>query len=202
MNKNMRLLVLLAATISLLLLGACDLFAPRKAEDPETPTPWNTFFINSSLTVQNLVFSYDYPQNALKYGDILSSNFAFHFAIQDVNDFGTPVSWNAESEQEMLVNLHRNLSNKDEAMQLELNTIPAQPDQVTATNAWIYRSYVISINSHSQEIPFYRGRCAIYLESDNGFWKIKDWFDYRTESNTEPNHSWGQLKYYQDNQDV
>lgn len=194
----MRIFVLMIATMSLLVLGACDLFAPRKAEDPETPTPWNTFFINSTLTVQNLVYSYNYQQNALKFGDILSTNFTFHFATQDINDYGTPTSWNSDSEKEMLVNLHENLSNKNERMVLTLTTITTQPDQVNATNAWIYRSYRLEIQNNAKEILLYQGRCAIYLESDNGFWKIKDWFDYRTESNP----SWGQLKYYQDNRNV
>jgi hypothetical protein len=98
----------------------------------------------------------------------------------------------------MLVNLHKNISNKDEYMTLELITIPSQPDQETATNAWIYRNYEIHVLNQAKEINIYKGRCALYLESDNGFWKIKEWYDYRTESYP----SWGQLKYYQDNQNV
>jgi hypothetical protein len=198
MIKKWQRFLCFAATISLLGLGACDLFAPRKAESPETPAPWNTYFINTSLTEQNLIFSYDYQQNAIKFGNILKDNFVFHFAVQDISDYGTPQVWNADSEKEMLVNLHKNLSNKNEKMSLDLVTIPSQPDQITATNAWIYRNYEILIVQRTKEILIYRGRCAIYLESDNGFWKIKDWYDYRTETNP----SWGQLKYYQDNQDV
>jgi hypothetical protein len=198
MKRNFRILALCIATMSLMALGACDLFSPRKAESPETPIPWNTFFINSSLTVQNLVFSYNYNQNALKFGDILSPNFTFHFAIQDVSDYNTPNTWNVDSEKEMLVNLHKNLSNKNEYMTLELTPIASQPDQATATNAWVYRNYEIRILGHAKEIYIYKGRCSLYLESDSGFWKIKNWYDYRTESNS----SWGQLKYFQDNNNV
>lgn len=194
----MKKLVLFIATMSLLALGACELFAPRKAQEPVEPVDWNTFFINPALTEDNLEYSYNHHQNALKYGDILSTNFTFRFAVQDINDYGTPVSWNAENEKEMLVNLHENLSNKNEKMELILEAISDQPDQINATNAWIYRKYTILIQSEAKEILTYEGRCALYLESDNGFWKIKEWNDYRTESA----HSWGLLKYYQDNQDV
>ncbi len=202
MKKFIKKSVLLAATMSMLALGACNLFAPRKAENPETPTPWNTFFINSTLTVQNLVYSYNYQQNALKFGDILSTHFTFHFAIQDVKDFGTLSYWNADNEKEMLVNLHKNLSSKNVQMILELTPLAGQPDQIAAANAWIYRSYEIHIIGQTKDISIYKGRCALFLESDNGFWKIRDWYDYRTETEDIPDPSWGQLKYYQDNLDV
>ncbi|HNX01442.1 MAG TPA: hypothetical protein PKK33_08765, partial [Candidatus Cloacimonadota bacterium] len=149
-------------------------------------------------TEQNLVYSYSYQQDAIKFGDILSSNFIFHFAVQDVSDYGTPVSWNSDNEKDMLVNLHKNLSDKNVKMQLTLTSIPSQPDQINATNAWIYRTYEILITGNSKDIYIYRGRCALYMEPDNGFWKIREWNDYRTESNP----SWGLLKYYQDNTDV
>lgn len=172
-------------------LSGCGLFNVREAEMPASPVDWNSFQTTPQKVLENLLYSYNYRENVYNYSSLFTDNFTFYFDAQDVNDFDTPSSWNKSSEIDMLMNTFQRINSSSE-MQLILNTIPGQNDNIQANQAWLYRSYELSVPHSINTIPqLFQGKLRVVLTKDqNGFWKIKEWNDYRTLTN----NTWGRMK--------
>ena len=177
--RHQKRLFLLLVIIS---INSCYLFQPRKAEEPVGKVEWNHFTILPYLTLENLIYSYNYSENSDRYGTILSSDFLFYFDQQDVHDYGFPVSWGKDSE----IYMRSLVTNKTK---LELTIINDQEDVVLSEEALIYRNYSLTLLSSSD---IFAGRFALQLKrEDDGFWRIKKWEDFRNEDK----ETWGRFKY-------
>ena len=170
-------------TLVVLLLGSCNIFAPRKADPPDKLAEWNAFPNTPEKCLENLVFAYNYRENVFQYGSILTDNFVFYFDPQDVQDFTVPDNWFKYNEIDMLMNVYFQ-SNRTSDMKLELIKLPNQPDILHSNYAWLYREYHLYVNHLITNLnqDFY-GNFQLYLEREsNGVWKIREWNDYRGQS--------------------
>ncbi len=179
--------------ILLTLLSGCDIFTLRESEEPDKPPLWNSFFTTTELAVENLEYSYEDERNAAKYSDLFMPNFRFHFATQDINDYNINLTWTREVERDMLYNLHNLI---EEVAIDSLNPIPGQADDLNATPARLYRQYQISL-THSGQTTVYAGKMELQMVQDNGFWRILNWYDYRSDPLPQQTlkPTWGKLKY-------
>jgi hypothetical protein len=167
-------------------LCGCDLFKVRDAQDPAKPPDWNDFCTSWELSLQNLQYSYTDSRNFVKYSSLFTENFSFHFAAQDVNDYNINGQWNLNTERDMLFSLQNDV----EGMQLEFQVNSGSQDQVQATEAIIYRSYILRVLKGSGE-TIYKGDIELHFRQVNGIWRIYKWYDYRNSLSP----TWGKLKY-------
>lgn len=180
-----RFVVLLLALLS---LGACELFKVRDSAPPTKPPLWNNFATGWELCLENLSFCYEDSRNVVKYGGLFTDGFRFSFAPQDINDFNISGIWGRAQEQDMLLSLH----GQCDSLQLDLQPISGQSDEVTASEAKIYRSYELIAYKKAKSGPeAYAGNLELHFRKDGAYWYIDRWYDYR--SATEP--TWGKLKY-------
>jgi hypothetical protein len=127
--------------IALLALCACELFEVRDSEPPTKPPSWNNFTTSWELCLQNLSYCYEDARNVVKYGGLFTEGFRFSFAPQDINDYGISGIWGRAQEQDMLLSLH----GQCDSLQLDLQPISGQNDDISASEAIIYRSYELSL---------------------------------------------------------
>ncbi|HNZ45492.1 MAG: hypothetical protein M0R67_02800 [Candidatus Cloacimonas sp.] len=180
--------IVLVLLITLLLSG-CDLFQVRESEPPAAQIPWIDFTTGVDSVLLNLEYSYTYPQNAVHYVGLFSSDYIFHFAPQDVSDFSIEPTWTRVQEQDMIQVLH----NRYENMQVTLEEVEEQ-DQIESTQAKIYRQYTItgiSRNQGKEVITLAEGNMELHLKEEYGNWYITKWYDYRSGNVS----TWGKLKY-------
>lgn len=171
-----------------IILSSCNLFDLREAETPAKPPSWNSYMTSWDLCLQNLEYCYEDSRNAVKYISLFTEDFNFRFAAQDVNDYNFPISWNAQQEQDMLLNLFA----WTDSVQVNLQEIVSQPDDITATEAKIYRKYELIRYPSDKSIPQqYQGELELHFMKSGAYWYIRKWFDYRVASNP----TWGKLKY-------
>lgn len=173
----------------LLILCGCDIFSLRDAEQPDKPPLWNSFYTTWQLTLQNLEYGYEDKRNVVKYSDIFMPAFRFYFSQQDINDYNITGSWLRDDERDMLFSLN----NWADSVRIELQTIPDQPDDIQSNPIRIYRTYSVTAK-RSTETRTYSGRMEIQMVQDNGFWRIINWYDYRSASSPS-SPSWGKLKH-------
>lgn len=175
----------------LLLIASCRIFEPREAEKPGKPVEWNAFPTSPEKCMENLIYSYNYRENVYQYGSLLSDEFKFYFDPQDVSDFTTPSMWYKTNEIDMLMNVYQQTGDTQE-LNLVLSAIPGQSDNYYANNAWIYRFYELQVNHSLTNLSTdFSGKFQILLEREsNGLWKIKEWYDYRNQSEW----TWGRMK--------
>lgn len=182
--RNIVLILLVA-----LLLTGCDLFSVRDSEPPAAQIPWIDFTTEVDSVLLNLEYSYEYPQNAVNYARLFSSDYVFHFAPQDVSDFSIEQTWTRVQEQDMIQVLHNRYKN----MQVTLEKVDDQ-DQIESAQAKIYRQYNItgiSRNEGKEVLTLAEGNMELHLKNEYGYWYITKWYDYR--SSNVP--TWGKLKY-------
>ncbi len=179
----MRNIVILAC---LLLMCGCDLFKVRDAQDPAKPPDWNDFCTSWELSLQNLQYSYTDSRNVVKYAGLFTEDFSFHFAAQDINDYNITGDWTRNTERDMLFNLQNTVTE----MNLEFQVISGSQDQVQATEAKIYRSYILRVQTSTNE-TVYMGDVELQFRQENGIWRIYKWYDYRNSLTP----TWGKLKY-------
>ena len=175
----------------ILILSGCNIFQPRKAEEPRPPAQWHPFTVTALMCLENLVFSYNYKQNMFNFERILSNDFVFYFDRNDVTDFSLPISWEKDAEKEMLINAHQRVEG-DRAMDLILTSIVNQPDDIGLNIAWIYRNYELFVYHDDQNISnTFAGQFQLLLERENdGLWRIMEWHDFRKDSLW----TWGRMK--------
>ena len=169
--------------IFLTMIASCNIFQTRDADPPEPPALWNAFPNTPERCLENLVYAFSFRENVFKYKDILSDDFIFYFDPQDVQDFTVPDRWFKQSEIDMLMNVYFQ-SDQTQDMNLSLEVLPNQPDIIQSNHAWLYREYILLVEN---TIPGFNnefiGQFQLYLEREsNGFWIIKEWIDYRTQS--------------------
>jgi hypothetical protein len=179
MRKYIQILVLL-------FLCGCNIFELRDAQEPDIPPLWNNFYTTWQLALQNLEYGYEDERNLAKFSDLLSSEFRFYFATQDVNDYNITGIWTRENERDMLYNLH----SIADSVTVVMSTIPEQSDEVQSTPVKLYRRYNLTVKK-GLETRTYIGRMEIQMRQENGFWRILKWYDFRE---TSP-YTWGKLKY-------
>lgn len=185
-------IILIALAILLLILPGCGIFSPRDADPPEGSSPWFTFPIKWEQTYDDLQYIYLYRLNKQKAADFLSTDFIFHFASQDVTDLGYPSTWNRTAEQNMLNHFHDVMTSQGYKLQITMEPVEDQEDEISSNKVWLYRSYEIKIiNAQQQVVETYAGKCRLYMEPVSSLWKIKEWWDYRTNAT----NTWGKLKY-------
>jgi hypothetical protein len=176
----------------LLFLGGCDVFTLRDAEEPDKPPLWNSFYTTWQLALQNLEYGYEDERNLAKFSDLFMPGFRFYFAPQDVNDYNISTVWTRDSERDMLYNLH----SMSGAITVTLEPIASQNDDLSSTPIKLYRTYTVTRDNAGTTF-IYKGKAEIQMVQDNGFWRIINWYDYR--SDPEPEQSlkptWGKLKY-------
>jgi hypothetical protein len=183
--EKMRNIALLL--IALTLLAGCDLFRLRDPDPPVKPAPWNNYATSWDLCLQNLEYCYEDSRNAVKYSGLFTSDFSFHFAAQDINDYSLSPTWNSAQEQDMLLNLFT----QNDSVLVTLNTLPSQPDQISATDAKIYRSYaLLRYPRNNQVAVHYGGNLEIHLRKSGAYWYIYKWYDYRVSMTP----TWGRMK--------
>jgi len=170
------------SVIILLITVSCRIFEPRKSEPPLSQAEWNHFPILPGQTLDNLYYAYSYAENREKYREILGEGFRFFFDSQDVQTFNLPVFW--EKEDEILV---RTLMTKVFS-DISFTPMSENDDVLLGESAVYYRNYSINYDGVS-----YQGKMTINIVRENdGFWKIKDWYDYRESGIV---NTWGRLKY-------
>jgi hypothetical protein len=171
-------------------LCGCDIFTLRDADPPTPPPPWHNFYTRWQDTLDNMKYGYDDKRNMVKYSDLFMTNFRFYFAPQDVNDFSITGVWGRNNERDMLYSLN---NWADSVRIAELSPIATQEDDTLSIPIRIYRKYTI-IAKHNSETRTYAGKMELQMVQDNGFWRILNWYDYRT--STPPIlPTWGKLKY-------
>lgn len=174
--------------LALLALMGCELFKVREAEPPTKPPLWNNFVTTWSACLQNLEYCYSDARNVVKYSSLFTPGYRFHFAAQDLNDYGINMIWGREQEQDMLFSLH----DQCDSLSLRLTEIPNQADLINPSDATIYRSYVLKAYKKDQSAAeAYEGNLEIRFKKDLGNWYIDLWNDYRSSSLP----TWGKLKY-------
>ncbi|MDD2650224.1 MAG: hypothetical protein PHF36_03700 [Candidatus Cloacimonetes bacterium] len=178
--------------IVIFVIAGCNVFTPRDSEKPSKPAEWNTFPITAQQSLENLVFAYNYRENVYNYASLFSDDFLFYFDNQDVLDFSLPTYWNKNTETETLMNVYQRI-NDSSTMYLKLQKIQSQNDNVQADRAWFYRSYELTMSHSIDNTPtLFVGQFGIFMEKENsGFWKIKEWNDYRLQAD---NWTWGRAK--------
>lgn len=180
-----KIAVILLATLTLM---GCELFKVREAEPPTKPPLWNNFVTTWSACLQNLEYCYSDARNVVKYSSLFTPGFRFNFAAQDLNDYGITGTWGRTQEQDMLFSLH----DRCDSLALDLSPIPGQSDQINASDATIYRSYILRAYKKNQPTAeVYEGNLELKFKKDTGNWYIYLWNDYR--SGSQP--TWGKLKY-------
>ena len=177
---------ILILMLAVLLLGGCEIFGLRDADLPSAPAPWNDFTATWEQCVQNLGYCYTDERNLVKYTGLFRTDYRFTFSPQDIQEHNITQVWDRSVEQDMLINLH----NQSQKITLELAAMPNNPDDVSATEAKIYRTYTISVKSASG-LEYYSGNMELQLRKDYGYWYIYRWYDYRSGTNL----GWGRLKY-------
>jgi hypothetical protein len=173
----------------MLLLTGCNFFTLREAEEPDKPPLWNSFYTTWQSALQNLEYSYEDARNVVKYNELFLANYRYSFSQQDINDYNITGTWTRDNERDMLYNLH----NWADSVKLELSIIPDQDDVIQANLVKLYRSYTLTITK-GDEIRNYAGRLEIQMRTENGFWRIYSWYDYRI-TGTPGLPTWGKLKY-------
>ncbi len=189
--KKCRIVYLVIVVLSGLILSSCNVFSTRKAEDPNKRVDWNSFQTTPVKTLENLQYSYNYRENVYNYSSLFFEDFRFYFDSQDANDFNIPSSWSKSAEIDMLLNTYQRIDSGS-SMQLVLSTIPDQSDNIQANQAWLYRTYELTVRHSIENMPeLFIGKFRLFLiKEQSGFWKIKEWNDYRT---TSP-YTWGRMK--------
>ena len=179
----------IALLLALLIpLAGCELFELRDSDPPTKPAAWNNYTTGWELCLENLEYCYEDSRNAVKYGSVFTSDFQFWFSSQDVNDYGLSPSWNSAQEQDMLLNLH----SQSDSVRVALAVLPAQPDEIGASEARIYRSYELLRYPHGGgSADFYRGELELLFRKSGGYWYIAKWYDYRAYSHP----TWGKMKH-------
>jgi len=173
------------------LIIGCNIFEPRKADEPDEPVGWNHIPNTPERCIENLVYAYNHRENIYQYGSVLSNQFVFHFDPQDRADFTLPASWGRANEIEMLMNAYQ-LLGQTQAIHLTLLPMPNQPDRIQANTASMFRYYILHVN-HSQSNlgTEFSGQMQLNLERENnGFWRIREWSDFRVQSEW----TWGRMK--------
>jgi hypothetical protein len=171
-----------------LLLAGCDLFKVRESEPPTKPPLWNNYSTSWELCLQNLGYCYTDSRNAVKYSGLFTSDFSFHFAAQDVNDYGISPSWARANEQDMLLNLH----SLSDSIQLSLENLSGQSDDIGPSEAKIYRKYTLILFKPGKlTTEEYSGNLELQFRQSGGYWYIAKWYDYRAYSQP----TWGKMKY-------
>jgi len=174
--------------MALLALSACDLFTVRDSDPPTKPPLWNNFTTSWELCLQNLSYCYEDARNVVKYGGLFTEGYRFSFAPQDINDYGININWGRAQEQDMLLSLH----GQCDSLQLDLQPISGQTDEITASEAIIYRSYELIAYKKAKAGPeIYAGNLELRFRKVSGYWYIDRWYDYRGASHP----TWGKLKY-------
>jgi hypothetical protein len=179
MRKFIQILVLL-------LMMGCNIFTLRDAQAPDKPPLWNNFYTTWQLALQNLQYAYEDERNLAKFSDLLSPEFRFYFAPQDVNDYNITGTWTRDNERDMLYNLH----SVADSVTVVLSLIPEQEDDVQSIPVKLYRRYIVTVKRGSDYYT-YTGRTEIQMRQENGFWRILRWYDYREATP----FTWGKLKY-------
>jgi len=171
-----------ALSLALTML-ACNIFTPRSAEPPDKPAEWNAFPNTPEKCLENLIYAYNHRENVFLYGNILSDDFVFYFDSQDVLDFTLPPRWYKQNEVDMLMNVYFQ-TNMLFDMNLRLEVLANQPDIYHANYAWVYRGYKLYVNHNIPNLfTEFIGKFQLYMEREsNGIWKIKEWHDFREQS--------------------
>jgi len=93
-----------------------------------------------------------------------------------------------DQEQDMLLSLH----GQCDSLQLDLQPISGQNDEISASEAIIYRSYELTAYKKDKAGPeLYAGNLELRFRKDSGYWYVDKWYDYRGVSHP----TWGKLKY-------
>ncbi len=173
----------------IVLLCGCDIFTLREAEEPVKPPLWNSFYTTWQLALQNLEYAYEDERNLVKSSDLFMPNFRFYFSAQDINDYGISLIWTRDMERDMLYNLH----NLADSINVVLDSIPGQNDDLQSTPIKLYRQYQVTVKKNGTR-SLYEGKAEIQMQQESGFWRILNWYDYRTDlPSIRP--TWGKLKH-------
>lgn len=176
----------------LLVLCGCDIFSTREAQDPTETAQWHTFTVTPGMVLDNLEFAFEEPQNLSRYQEILTGDFRFEFDLQDVNQYGTPIQWDRDTETEALGLLYSGIGEETE-IQVELLEIAGEPDVIMTGYAEIHREYTIDLSPPPEGSDgLFHGRMFLYIVEQEGFWRIGIWSDERDQ---ESSPTWGKLKF-------
>ncbi len=174
--------------LALIALCGCEIFEVRESEAPTKPPTWNNFVTTWSACMENLEYCYQDFRNVVKYGSLFTDDYRFSFAAQDINDYGIHGNWGKTKEEDMLFSL----VDQCDSLQLDTKPILHQNDEINASDATIYRSYILRVLKKNQQVPeIYEGNFEIHFKKELGNWYIESWNDYRSSNNP----TWGKLKY-------
>ncbi len=193
LKKRTIRIIRIVFVISLVLSG-CNIFTTRSAEPPvNVDIKWNDFPVEPHNIVDNLVLAYQNSKNASQYPEILDTDFKFYFDNKDINDYGTPSSWNYSTEKSVPIRIHN--SGNIDSIKIELEEIEEEQDVIQTYSADIYRYYNLTMYlSPDDSILVFCGKMHLLLKEVNSFWHISKWFDSRDYKETTNSKSWGWLK--------
>ncbi len=192
-NKSKVRYKIIAIIILITGLSGCDIFKPRKSEEPTQPQKWNEFFTAWELTLENLEFAYEDKRNKDNYVQILTEDFEFYMDDNDALDLGLnkQYSWDRQSELNLLENMHAYLSDTNGNFDIMFSVENSSASGVNEMEVDV--TYDILITANADSTAAFNGNATIYFEEDSGYWYLKKFYDSRNSEPTNP--TWGKMKY-------
>lgn len=190
-QKSALIIKILVVFGIIIFVAGCDIFEPRKADEPiNNQYEWNDYTSTPNQILENLVWSYEYIQNAENYQNIFTNDFVFYFDSQDVSEHGYPSSWSLDNEINVIQDYYFQ-SSDDVSIEIELST-NSESDQINSNDAHLYRDYTITTTDEIEDFPnTFAGKLELYLIFEDGVWLIKTWKDFRSDSSD----TWGRFKH-------
>lgn len=180
--------------IPALLAASCSLFDPRTPEDPsgggvvwQTPT-------SPDIVIENMASALN--GESILYLDCLDDNFAFYADSSDIDDYPTLnfSDWDKSVENYTLVQLYSAVP-EDSTISAEFLLVTGNPDPpAPEDSATIYRQYTILIPG-AQYTPAFGIAELRMVESEEGLWSIRSWYDARYEQSSSI-RTWAVVKAY------
>jgi hypothetical protein len=165
-----------------ILILSCSLFDPRDPEDPSgTGVVWQTP-TSPDIVMENMASALN-GQSVL-YLDCLDDDFVFYADTNDIDDHPELEfsDWTKIVENQTVGSIYSAVP--DTSLQASFTPVVSNPDPPAPEDSVIiYREYTILIPEAQHEVAF--GIAEIHMvESEDGIWSIRSWYDYRFNSST------------------
>jgi hypothetical protein len=196
---------LFVVSLIMVFLPSCSFFEPREPEDPDPgdEIPWQQPFAPSTVVI-NLENAMEGRSVAITMA-CCDTSYTFMADGADTTEFGGSwnfSNWNYQVEQDVLMSIYNSVQGsslpEDSLLSVTMTEVSSLPDPVApADSAEIWRDYEI-VAAGSDYCGWDRpaiGRVKFFMVEDTyGLWYIKTWYDYRPDSYTGDNYTWGVAK--------
>lgn len=173
---------LLIPVFSALLLS-CSLFEPRNPQDPSgSGVVWQTP-TSPDIVIENMASALN--GKSVLYLDCMDDSFVFYADTNDIDDYPTYDFSNWTKSVENLTVGQIYTAVPDDSLTASFTPISSNPDPpAPEDSATIYREYTLEIPGAQYEVAF--GIAELHMvESEEGLWSIRSWYDNRYSSSTQ-----------------